>query len=63
MTIYLQEIAVATAAQKMPEAARQKVEDLNSFFPEVLDSALYFLDWQIPCKAWFLLFKSQATGA
>ena len=57
MTIYLQEIAVATATQHMTEDARLRIEDLNSVFPEVLATALLFLEWKIPCKAWFLLFK------
>ena len=36
MTIYLQEIAVATALPKMTEEVRERISSLNSVFPHVL---------------------------
>ena len=56
-----QEIAVATAAQQMSEEVRAKIEESNAVFPEVLASACLFIEWKIPCKAWFLLLKG-ASG-
>eukprot|EP00438_Fugacium_kawagutii_P004405 Skav208533 [mRNA] locus=scaffold3037:172332:179238:+ [translate_table: standard] len=61
MTIYLQECAVATALQNLEPNVRTKIEDLNSVFPMVLDTALQFLDWCIPSTAWFQLY--QGTSA
>ena len=62
MTIYLQEISVATAGQRLPEDVRTKIQSLNSIFPEVLQTALRFLEWQIPNTAWFLLFRGGASA-
>lgn len=56
MTIYLQEIAVATAVPSLPKGVKEKIQNLAAAFPEVLEEALRYLDWQIPTTAWFLLF-------
>lgn len=56
MTIYLQEIAVATALPKMSTEVRDRIAALNSVFPHVLQIALRYLKFEIPCNVWYMLF-------
>eukprot|EP00438_Fugacium_kawagutii_P033672 Skav204069 [mRNA] locus=scaffold3:515457:529911:- [translate_table: standard] len=64
MTIYLQEVAVATAVPRMRPEVRAKIQNLAEAFPGLLEEALRFLDWQIPTSAWYLFFgqRPYTTG-
>ena len=57
MTIYLQEISVATAEMTLSETSRVMIQQLNSIFPEVLDTAVSYISWQLPPQIWYLLFR------
>lgn len=62
MTIYLQEITVATSVRQFSEQTKSTIENLNSVFPQMLETAILYLEWQIPCTVWYLLFRGGATG-
>jgi len=61
MTIYLQEIAVATAFPKLSESTRTKIQRFNSFFPLLLSTALRYLDFKILCSIWYRLLTAAST--
>ena len=61
MNIYLQEISVATAEMTLSDEVREKIHSLNSVFPQVLSTAVSFIDWQLPPSIWNLLFQNQTT--
>ena len=56
MTIYLQEVAVASTLPKLSQDVRTKIQDLNSVFPHVLKVAVRHLEFSIPCTIWYKLF-------
>ena len=59
MTIYLQEIAVATTLPKLSPQVRKTIQELNSVFPQVLQKAVRYLSFKIPCTIWYKLFLGQ----
>ena len=60
MTIYLQETSVATAEVLLSQEVRDKINNLNSIFPTMLETALLYLQWQLPPSIWYLLFQRAA---
>ena len=59
MTIYLQEIAVATTLPKLSPQVRKTIQELNSVFPQVLQKAVGYLSFNIPCAIRCKLFLGQ----
>ena len=52
MEIYLQEILVATAVEKLSEVSKKKVKAFAASFPEVLHFALKMMQFGIPPVVW-----------
>eukprot|EP00438_Fugacium_kawagutii_P012387 Skav215492 [mRNA] locus=scaffold165:504149:505252:+ [translate_table: standard] len=62
MTIYLQEIAVATTLPKLSGNVRKRIENLNSVFPQVLKLAMRYRCSGIPENLWHRMFCSDGAA-
>ena len=52
LEIYLQEVAVATFANRIPDRVYDRLRRLSSAFPTVLDRAIFMLESHIPPASW-----------
>ncbi len=57
MEIYLQEILVATAVEKLSEPSKKKIKAFASSFPEVLKFAFKMMQYGIPPTVWYNLSR------
>ena len=57
MEIYLQEILVATAVEKLSEVSKKKVKAFAASFPEVLHFALKMMQFGTPPVVWHNLSR------
>eukprot|EP00438_Fugacium_kawagutii_P026137 Skav233834 [mRNA] locus=scaffold2623:156193:158361:+ [translate_table: standard] len=56
MSIYLQEIAVATTVPRLPEHVRSRIQNLNSNFPQLLRQVLIVLASGVVPQLWHNIF-------
>lgn len=61
MEIYLQEVVVATAIEKLSEIAKKKVKSYAACFPEVLTHVIKLMNLGIPPTVWYNLTRHMAT--
>ena len=52
LEIYLQEVAVATFSQRLPDHVFDRVQRLAAAFPDLLEKAVYFLNTAVPANTW-----------
>ena len=57
MEIYLQEILVATAVEKLPKDVREKIKSFAASFPAAMDFAIRLMELGIPPSVWHALFR------
>ncbi len=57
MEIYLQEILVATAVEKLSEEVKKRVKAFAAGFPEVMKFGIRMMDLGIPPTVWHTLFR------
>eukprot|EP00435_Cladocopium_sp_Y103_P053973 s1965_g17.t1 len=61
MDVYIQEVMYTTFTEQMPASAKQKIQQLASAFPRILDQALIFLRAAIPPNTWLRLYQTEDT--
>ena len=61
MEIYLQEVVVATAIEKLSEISKKKVKSYAACFPEVLALVIRLMNLGIPPSVWYNLTRHMAT--